>query len=189
MQQTSLYSSSWTPFSKTPKCVPTWEKLQLLWTSVMKRKREQREMAPVNTAFTNRAVQLPRRNTWTNNLGRETERANVYHVFETNTYQKSTNIFIFFFNRKKSNHRKCEILTPLKMPCTHKDPKAQSLASGNFLAGRTAWTSTLLQPWRCSEPTWENEKEGMLLEYTHTTNPIKNLWKSSITKVDSGYIV
>lgn len=33
---------------------------------------------------------------------------------------------------------KCEILTPLKMPCTHRAPAAQSLASGNFSAGRTA---------------------------------------------------
>jgi hypothetical protein len=35
---------------------------------VTKRKREQREMDPVSTAFTRRAVQLPSRNTWTNNL-------------------------------------------------------------------------------------------------------------------------
>jgi hypothetical protein len=40
---------------------------------VTKRKREQREMDPVSTAFTRRAVQLPSRNTWTNNL-REVKR-------------------------------------------------------------------------------------------------------------------
>lgn len=41
---------------------------QLLCTSVTKRKREQREIDPVSTAFTRRTVQLPSRNTWTNNL-------------------------------------------------------------------------------------------------------------------------
>ena len=41
----------------------------MLWTSVTKRISEEREIAPVSTGFTSRAVQLPSRNMGTNSLG------------------------------------------------------------------------------------------------------------------------